>query len=115
MIAERNPWKRIEVRYRELTFLMFLVVSACAWLFTHSLAITLPLVASTVIYGFGIAKTKYLEVFYPIFLGISVLIEFHNHISLLLIGEALLMVYFLLLKRIPEMTKYREELSHGNA
>ena len=115
LITERSPWRRTEFRHSELTLLMFLIVSACAWLFTHSLAITLPLAASTVIYGFSIAKTKYLEVFYPIFLGVGVLIEFYNHISLLFIGEALLLVYFLLLKRILKMTKHEEELNHGNA
>ncbi|WP_457750576.1 hypothetical protein [Thermococcus sp.] len=114
LIAERDPWKRIKFDYNEVTFLMFLIVSACAWFFTHSLAITLPLMVSTVVYGFGIAKTVYLEVLYPVFIGVGILIEFHNRLLLLLGGEVLLLVYFLTLRRIREMMKQEGETDYEN-
>ncbi len=114
LIAERKPWEKVTLNYREGTFLIFLIILGAAWIFTHNWAITLPLIVSTILYGFNIAKSVYLEAIYPISIGISVLIELHNKPELLFAGEGLLLVYFLTLRHLLKMMPHEEETGHQN-
>ncbi len=100
LIARKNPWKMVKFNYRDITFLMFFVISVCAWLFTHSWAIVIPPIVSTILYGFSIAKTIYLEVVYPVALGISVIIEFYQQPIMLAVGIGLIVLYFAVLNNI---------------
>ncbi|NJF25585.1 hypothetical protein [Thermococcus sp. Bubb.Bath] len=108
LIAGRKPWVKVALNYRGGTFLIFIVILGAAWIFTHNWAIALPLIVSTILYGFSIAKSAYLEVIYPISIGISVLIEFQSQPELLFAGEGLLLIYFLALRHIREMMEQKE-------
>ena len=100
LIIGKKPWRKTGTGYREITLLLFLVVSVGAWLFTHSWAIVIPLIVSTILYGFGISKTIYLEVVYPVALGISVIIEFYQQPIMLAVGIGLIVLYFAVLNNI---------------
>jgi len=115
LVLNENPWKRTEIRLNWGNLLIFGLVTFGAWLFTHSWVILIPLTVSTLLYGLNLAKTVYIILGYPASIGTVIVFEFYTKPELLFLGEALLMVYFLLLKHVLEMTKHGEELSHGNA
>ena len=101
LILEKTPWeKHCKVTVRGVSFLLFSVAMITGWIFTHSWAIVVPLVTSTVLYGLGLAKTVCLEILYPLALGLSILIELHSDSVMMFIGVGLIALYFTTLRGV---------------